>query len=154
MTKNSVSKSVEEYLKPIVENLGYELVEVKYAKEHTGMVLTLYIYSQSGITLDDCEKVSRAVDEPLDELNPTNDAPYSLNVSSLGLDRPIKNSEDARRCLGKEIEVKLYAPVDGQKLFTGTLIEYSDQQIVINSKQQKLAFKFKDIALASCVIDF
>ncbi|MBO7508237.1 MAG: hypothetical protein J6T39_01155 [Clostridia bacterium] len=91
MAKKSVSEIVEEMAKPIVDNLGYELVEVKYSKGYSGMELTLFIHSPNGITLDDCEKVSKAIDEPLDELNPTKDEPYSLNVSSLGLDRPIKN---------------------------------------------------------------
>ena len=83
MSKKSVSDLVQEMATPIVENLGYELVEVRYAKGFSGMELTLFIHSKNGISLDDCERVSRAVDEPLEELNPTNDMPYTLNVSSL-----------------------------------------------------------------------
>lgn len=154
MAKISVSKLVEDALKPIIENLGYELVEVKYAKDYSGMALTLYVYSQSGITLDDCEKISKAVDQPLDQLNPTGDQPYTLNVSSLGLDRPIKNKDDARRCVGCEIEIKLYAPKDGQKIFKGVLSDYDDQSISIDIQEHKMTFKFTDIALASRVIDF
>ena len=153
MAKVSVSKQVEEMAKPIIESMGYELVEVKYAKDYSGMVLTLYVYCQSGITLEDCEKISRAIDEPLDQLNPTNDEPYSLNVSSLGLDRPIKTKDDARRNVGVEIEVKLYAPLNGKKVYRGKITEYTDTTFTIDS-QEKYTFKYTDVALASPVLEF
>mgnify|MGYP002517320100 CR=1 FL=1 len=154
MAKKSVSQMVEEMAKPIVENLGYELVEVKYAKGAYGMDLTLFIHSENGISLDDCEKVSKALDAPLDELNPTNDQPYSLNVSSLGLDRPIKTADDARRNLGNEVDVKLYVPKDGKKLYTGILTEYTPDSITINQEQKKYTFKFAEIANCTQVIKF
>ena len=154
MSKKSVSDQVTEIATPIVENLGYELVEVKYQKGRNGMELTLFIYSKNGISLDDCEKVSKAVDLPLDELNPTNDEPYSLNVSSLGLDRPIKNQKDANRNMGIEIEVKLYAPKDGAKVYTGILTDCTEQTITINTKNEQKTFRFDEIALASPVIKF
>ena len=107
MSKSSVGENVEKIIKPIVESLGYELVEVDYSKQHFGMALTITIFSKNGITIEDCEKVSNAIDAPIDELNPTNDEPYTLNVSSPGLDRPIKTSDDARRNLGVDIDIKL-----------------------------------------------
>ena len=145
---------VSEFATPIVENLGYELVEVKYAKGHSGMELTLFIYSKQGISLEDCEKVSRAIDEPLDELNPTNDVSYTLNVSSLGLDRPIKTAKDAERNLNKKIDVKLYASVDGKKVYTGILTAYTEKDITIKLEKEEKTFRFDEIALASPVIDF
>ena len=154
MAKKSVSQMVEEMAKPIVENLGYELVEVKYAKGAYGMDLTLFIHSENGISLDDCEKVSKALDTPLDELNPTSDQPYSLNVSSLGLDRPIKTADDARRNLGNEVDVKLYVPKDGKKLYTGILTEYTPDSITISQEQEKYTFKFAEIANCTQVIKF
>ncbi len=155
MAKKSVSELVEELCSPIVERLGYELVEVKYAKGKSGMELTLFIYSKDGITLEDCEKVSKAIDEPLDILNPTNDAQYSLNVSSLGLDRPIKNKRDAERNIGNKIDVKLYASKDGSKLYTGVLVASTNEDITIELKdKQTKIFKFEEIALASPVIEF
>ena len=154
MAKKSVSELVSEFATPIVENLGYELVEVKYAKGHSGMELTLFIYSKQGISLEDCEKVSRAIDEPLDELNPTNDVSYTLNVSSLGLDRPIKTAKDAERNLNKKIDVKLYASVDGKKVYTGILTAYTEKDITIKLEKEEKTFRFDEIALASPVIDF
>jgi ribosome maturation factor RimP len=154
MAKKSISELVSEFATPIVENLGYELVEVKYAKGHSGMELTLFIYSKQGISLEDCEKVSRAIDEPLDELNPTNDVSYTLNVSSLGLDRPIKTAKDAERNLNKKIDVKLYASVDGKKVYTGILTAYTEKDITIKLEKEEKTFRFDEIALASPVIDF
>lgn len=155
MSKLSVSEQVMKMAKPIVENLGYELVEVKYGKGHSGMEMTLYIYSKQGITLNDCEKVSKAIDEPLDELNPTNDVSYSLNVSSLGIDRPIKSADDARRNLENKIEVKLYAPKDGKKIWTGILTEYTQDTFTIKIKENDFkTFRFDEIAIASPVIEF
>lgn len=154
MAKVSVSKLVEQVTKPIIEQLGYELVEVKYAKDYSGMALTLYVYSQNGISLDDCEKISKAIDQPLDDLNPTNDEPYSLNVSSLGLDRPIKTCDDARRNLGVEVEVKLYAPLNGKKVFVGVITEYTDTTFTISTEQEINIFKYTDVALASPVLKF
>ena len=154
MAKKTVKELVEEMASPIVENLGYELVEVKYAKGYSGMELTLFIYSPNGISLDDCEKVSRAIDEPLDELNPTRDEPYTLNVSSLGLDRPIKNEKDAKRNSNKKIDVKLFAPKDGKKLWTGVLTSFSTDSIEIQVDGENKVFKFTEIAQATPVIDF
>ena len=155
MAKTSISKMVEEMAKPIIENLGYELVEVKYAKGLSGMELTLFVHSVNGISLNDCEAISKAIDEPLDELNPTNDEPYSLNVSSLGLDRPIKDENDARRNLGAKVEVKLYAPTkEGVKNFEGTIRKYDSDTLTIQSESNEYTFKFVDIALCKPIIEF
>ena len=154
MAKLSVSEQVESLAKPIIENLGYELVEVKYAKGHSGMELTLFVYSKTGIALEDCEKISRAIDEPLDALNPTNDTPYSLNVSSLGIDRPIKSDDDARRNLGNKIDVKLFAPKDGKKIWTGILTEFTQTDFTIDVNGENKTFRFDEIAIASPVIEF
>ncbi len=122
---------VEEKICPIIEKLGYEVVEVEFAKKVDGMNLTFYIDSPNGITLDDCEKVHKAIDAPLDEVNPTGDGAYILNVSSCGLDRPLKTNKDLKRNLGKEVDIKLYKAIDKQKEFTGKLVDYSDETITL-----------------------
>lgn len=154
MANKSVSEKVYDALNPIVENLGYELVEVTYNKTHTGMVLTLFIHKSEGITLDDCEKVSKAVDDLLDDLDPTQGASYSLNVSSLGLDRPIKTSKDAERNLGKLIDVKLFAPINGKKTFTGELANFDNDGIFVVVDNNTEYFEFKKIANAVLNIKF
>ena len=92
-----VKSICEENLTQIIEDLGYELVEIEYIKKADGMNLTFYIDNTDGIKIEDCEKVSRTIDPILEELNPTDDVPYILNVSSPGLDRPIKTDRDLQR---------------------------------------------------------
>ena len=108
----NVKQQVFDLVAPIAESFGLEVVEVEYAKKHDGMNLTVFIDKEGGITINDCEMLHRAIDEPLDQLNPTDDQPYILNVSSLGLDRPLTTQRDFIRNKGKEIEVntldKLY----------------------------------------------
>ena len=112
MNKEKIEKDVKLLTEPIVTNLGYELVDCTYEEIEGERYITLIIFSENGITFDDCKKVSKAVDEPLDELNPTDDLSYSLNVSSLGLDRPLKVKRDFERYINKEIEVNC----DGTKI--------------------------------------
>lgn len=158
MANKKVADAVLEIANPIVSNLGYELVEVEYAKKSTGMNLTLFIYSKNGITLDDCEKVSKALDEPLEELDPTKGESYTFNVSSLGLDWPIKNEKDINRNINEKIEIKLYAPILNKKVIQGVLIGGNDEEIKfyeLNDKQkQEKTIKFKDIAKVSKLIEF
>ena len=145
-----IAELCTEKLRPIVEALGYELVEVEYAKKVDGMNLTLFIDCEKGILVDDCEKVHRAVDTALDTLNPTDDSPYILNVSSLGLDRPIKTDADLKRNLEKEIEVTLYKKQDGEKKFTQKLIAFDEKKITL----EKVQIARADIAHIAPVIKF
>ena len=110
----NTAQKAEQLLKKTVEELGYELCDVEFVKEYGDWVLTLYIDRPGGVTIDDCERVSRAVDPILDEADPI-EQQYFLSVSSLGLDRPLKKDADFQRNLGKRIEIKLFAPVNGTK---------------------------------------
>ena len=101
-TTELVQKIVAE---PILE-LGYELVDIEFQKEQSRWVLTLFIDKEGGISLDDCERVSRAVEPLLDDKDPIAQS-YFLCVSSPGLDRPLKNESDFKRALGKDVEIKL-----------------------------------------------
>ena len=123
---------VEEKINPIIEKLGYEVVEVEYGKKVDGMNMTFYIDKNGGITLEDCEIVHKAIDGPLDELNPTCDEKYILNVSSCGLDRPLKTEKDFKRNLGKEVDIKLYKAVNKQKEFTGKLESFDENTVTIS----------------------
>jgi len=144
-----------EKLKPVIENLGYELVEVFYGKQQDGMNLIFYIDSDNGITIDDCEKVHRAIDPILDDLNPTNDAHYILSVSSLGIDRPLKAERDFKKNMGKEIEITLFSKINGKKLFKGVLTGFDENVVTItNSKNETETFERKKIAHIVPVINF
>jgi len=152
----SVKESVTELIEPILTRLGYELVEVTYKKQHDTMHLTIYIDSdkEGGVSLDDTEIVANAIDAPIDELDPTAGAPYVLNVSSPGLDRPLKTEKDYRKKLGTEIEVSLYAPIGGSKKIVGTLKEFNEDKISLTTEKGDLEILLKDIAVAKPYITF
>lgn len=158
MASKKVADVVKEFAEPVVTNLGYELVEVDYSKKSTGMTLTVYIYNKQGITLDDCEKVSRALDDLLEEKDPTNGESYTFNVSSLGLDWPIKNKKDIERDLNEEVEIKLYAPISGKKKLEGVLVGGDDEHIefyLLNDKNKEIKkLNFDQIAKVSKLLKF
>lgn len=145
---------VDSLVRERIKELGFELDEVEYIKEYGSMVLTLYIDSPNGVTLDDCERVSRAVEPVLDENDPIEEA-YYLSVSSIGLDRPIKKDKDFQRNIGNKLQVKLYAPVNKKKGLTGTLKGFDDESFTIAvDKLGDVTIKRKDAALIKLWIDF
>ncbi len=143
----NTAQKVEQLLGQTVSELGFELCDVEFAKEYGDWVLTLYIDQPGGVTIDDCERVSRAVDPILDEADPIEQA-YMLSVSSLGLDRPLKKDADFARNIGKRIEIKLFAPKDGKKAFVGELIRFDESSVVVRLDGGELTLERKAIALA------
>ena len=103
-----VKQICEENLKGVIEEMGYELIDVSYEKEGGGMSLIFTIDKDGGVNMDDCEKVSRKIDPIVDELNPTDDKPYTLVVSSPGLDKPLETDRQLSRAIGKEVELTLF----------------------------------------------
>lgn len=152
-----VADKVFQLVAPIAESFGLELVEVEFKKEYDGMNLTVYIDKDGGVSIDDCEKLHRAIDEPLDQLDPIAEN-YILNVSSLGLDRPLKTERDFKKNLGKEISVKLYQAVDKKKLFSGILLEFDEKsfsiEVVKQDKTEKITFLKEKVAHIEPVIRF
>ena len=149
-----IAENVYNFIKPIVEDLGLELYDVEYEKKDTGMNLTVLIDSPNGITIEDCEKVHKAIDDPLDELNPTNDKTYILNVSSIGIDRPFKTDKDFNRNIGELVEVRLFKPIEKKKLFEGTLIAFDNDFVTIIQDDQEIKIERKSISKISKVINF
>lgn len=139
---------------PIIEQLGYELIEVFYGKQVDGMNLIFYIDSPKGITIDDCEKVHRHIDPILDELDPTENKPYILSVSSLGIDRPLKTDRDFERNMGNEIEITLFAKQDGKKIFKGFLKSFTKDLVTIENDKDQKTFERNKIAHIAPVIKF
>ena len=118
------------------------------------MNLTIVIDKEGGVTIDDCEKLHRAIDAPLDELDPI-ECSYTLNVSSPGIDRPLTLPRDYKRNMGKEISVKLYKPLDGKKTYEGTLTAYDDDTFTIEDKKGVVrTFNKKDAAKVEPIIVF
>ena len=146
----------EKNVQPIIENLGYEVVEIEYVKKSDGMNLTFYIDKDGGIDIKDCELVSKAIDPILEQLNPTSDAPYILNVSSPGIDRPLKTKRDFERNQGKEIEITLFAKEkeSGQKVFKGILEDFDEDSLTIKNEKFTKTFQKSFIAHIVPVIKF
>ena len=130
MTKTE--QSVRDLVKPIVEQLGYQLYDVEYVKEGKDYFLRVYIDSDNGIDLDDCEKVSNELDPILDEKDPISTS-YSLEVSSCGLERHLREKEHYEMAIGKNIEVKLFKALENEKQFEGMLKNVSDNSITLST---------------------
>jgi ribosome maturation factor RimP len=154
MNGKKVLSAAEPVVTQIVEELGYELVDIDYRKEHYGMILEVVIYKDGGIDINDCELVSKALDEPLDNLDPTNGAAYSLNVSSPGLDRPLKKQSDFKRNIGNEVKVKFFAPFNGKKEYVGILTSYTDKTFIITSNEESIEIEISKTAKIEPVIKF
>lgn len=142
---------IEQFLRPIAEAEGVELIEVKW--DGRTRSLTLYIDAAGGVDIETCERVHHAVDAPLDELDPTFGAPYTLNVSSPGLDRPFRTEADFQRHLGEKVEVHLYAPQDGKKYFEGVLSSYGEGKFVIGDGQEEREFTLKACSKVCLLIE-
>ncbi len=155
MTKReSYEQKTEEILNPIVEEYGFELVDVEYVKEGSTWYLRAYIDKPGGICIDDCEAVSRRLSDILDEKDYIDDA-YILEVSSPGLGRPLRKEKDFRRSLGEEVEVRTYRMIEKQKEFTGILKEYDEKTVTIEEDGENVRiFEKSDIALIRLAFDF
>lgn len=152
--REQIEKLTEELLEPIVDNNNYELVDVEYVKEASNWYLRVFVDKDGGITVDDCEIVSRALEAELDEKDPIKD-PYILEVSSPGLDRPLKKDKDLERSIGKSVEIKLYKSIDKQKEFIGVLKSYDTKAITITLDSEKdLTINRSDIAIIRLAILF
>jgi len=149
-----VKQICEEKLKPVIEEMGYELLEVSFEKENGGMSLIFTIDKEDGVSIDDCEIVNKKIDPILDELNPTDDKPYTLVVSSPGLDRPLKTDRDLKRNLGNEVDLNLFAKIGGKKAFTGILKTFDEKTVTLQYEDGTQIFDREKIASIKLVIKF
>ena len=152
MSKN-VSDLVLENIKPLFKG-DITLVDVEYTKKADGMHLTIYIDKEDGVTVDDCVEVSHMIDQPLEDLNPSNDEPYFLDISSYGLDKPLKFDWQFKKYLDKKVNVKLYSKVNGKKDFVATLKAKTEDSVVVNIDNENVTFKLTDIAYITPYIEF
>lgn len=139
---------LEKYATP----MGIEIVDVEFSDKDRA--LTIFIETENGVDLDTCEAFHNAIMDPIDEFDPTYDAPYTLNVSSPGLDRPFKTARDFERNLGKEVEIRLFAPLKGKKLIEGFLIAFDENTITVNTVAEQLKIARNRIAKINKAIKF
>ena len=151
--REEYEKQTEELLEPIVAEQGFELVDVEYVKEAGNWYLRAYIDKPGGITVDDCEVVSRRFSDILDEKDYIEDS-YIFEVSSPGLGRPLKKEKDFIRSIGKDVEVRLYKARDKRKEFTGVLKAFDKDTVTIEEDGNEILFNRPEIALIRLAFDF
>lgn len=152
--REQYEQKAEALAEPIVDSFGFELVDVEYVKEAGTWYLRLYIDKEGGITINDCEEVSRLFSDKLDEEDFIGDA-YIMEVSSPGLGRPLKKEKDFKRSIGKEVEIRTYRPIEKQKEFFGILSAYDETHVTITlDNQETRVFQKAEIALIRLAFDF
>ena len=153
MQTKDIIKKVEDYVLPIIEQNNYELVEVEFTKEGANYYLRLYVDKEGCFSIDDCEKVSRYLEQKLEEDDFIEKA-YILEVSSPGIDRVLKKDSEYQKYKGRIVDVKLYKPIDKVKEFQGELIGLIDEKIVINENGKEYSFDRKDVASCRLAVIF
>ena len=151
--KESYEATAEQLIAPILQENGFELVDMEYVKEGSSWYLRAYIDKEGGITIDDCELVSRAFSELLDQEDFIEDS-YILEVSSPGLLRPLKKDRDFQRKLGQRIEIKTFAAVDGKKEFEGVLKSFEKDSITVETEEGEKVFQRNALALVRPYVEF
>ncbi len=154
MAMGKVREEVEQLILPILEEEGMELVDIEYKMGRGRGILRLYIDKPEGVKIDDCERVSKRIDPILDGSNIIG-GHYLLEVSSPGLGRPLKKEEDFKKFIGRLVKVKTFSPIDNQKTFVGTLKDYKEERVALETKEDKIIeIPVKNIAKANLEIKF
>ena len=153
MGKGSVTETIEALVTPITNENRLELVDVEYKKEGKNWFLRIFIDKEGGVTVDDCTRVSREI-EDLIEVEEVVPSSYVLEVSSPGLDRPLKKEKDFLRFKGKRAHVTTYTPIHGQKNFKGTIRDFQEDILFLDIDSQSVEIPKNQIAKAKLEIEF
>lgn len=152
MASSKVSVLVENIARPIAEELGFELVDVEFVREGTDWYLRVYIDKDGGITLNDCEAMTRPLSDKLDELDPIPQS-YLLEVSSPGVERPFKTPRDFEKAIGEYVKVKFYKAVNGKKTVEGILEKYDGEAVtILFDDDTREIYQLKDISKINRII--
>ena len=150
---SKITEKVFALAQPVVENEGCSLWDVEYLREAGTWYLRIYIDKEGGVSIDDCERISRALDPILDEADPIPES-YVFEVGSAGAERELKRPSDFEQFLGHEVEVKLYKPLKGRKTYVGTLAAYEDGAVTISAAGEDLRFSAEDTAQVRLHVSF
>ncbi len=152
--RTDIELRTEQLVQPIIDENHFELVDVEYVKEGANWYLRVYADKEGGINIDDCVLISRALEAKLDEDDFIQEA-YILEVSSPGLGRPLKKDKDFERSIGRDVEIKLYRPIEKQKEWEGTLVSYDNDSVTITLEDgANMEITRSDIALIRLALDF
>lgn len=153
MIKKNIAGVVAELVSPVAEEMGIILWDVEYVKEGSKKILRITIDSEEGIDINTCEKFHRTIDPMLDEADPIDES-YYLEVTSPGIEREIKTDAHIEMCLGETVEVKLYAPKNNSKAYTGKLLGLNEGRVVIEFNGENIEFEKNEIAKMQTVFEF
>jgi ribosome maturation factor RimP len=145
-------EEIKEFLQSYADSLNIEIVDVTF--DNKSQTLTVFIETEEGVDLNTCEKFHNLIMEPIDTLDPSYGSAYTLNVSSPGLDRPFKTKRDFERNLGKDVEVKLYAPLKGKKYLEGSLIAFDENSVTIKTAKEEIKLPLNKVAKINKAIKF
>ena len=148
-----VTELVAQFAQPIVEEKGCKLWDVEYVREGSERFLRVYIDKEGGVNIDDCEAVARAIDPILDEKDPIAES-YTFEVSSAGLERPLKRASDFEQFMGSAVLVKLYRPRNGLKEIPGILRGYEDGKVTVEAGKETITFEKSEVALVRLRVEF
>ncbi|MGN0307698.1 MAG: ribosome maturation factor RimP [Lachnospiraceae bacterium] len=151
--RETYETETEKLLIPIAESFGVEIYDIEYVKEGSEWYLRAYIDKEAGVNIVDCELVSRALSQKLDEADFIEDA-YILEVSSPGLGRTLKKEKHFLKSIGQEVEVRTYKPIDRCKEFTGILKAYQNGDVTLSIGDEERTFSKADVALVKLTFDF
>ncbi|MGD2124734.1 MAG: ribosome maturation factor RimP [Desulfobacteraceae bacterium] len=146
-------KEVADLVEPILDDMGFELVDVEYLSTYGRWVLRLYIDKEGGVTIDDCARVSGEIGDLIDvkDLVPHQ---YILEVSSPGLDRPLKKEKDFMRAVGKKIKVRMVTPLKGRRKFVGYLTRFQGEVLYLEVEGEQVALPWPEVDKANLVYEF
>jgi len=150
---SKITERVFDLARPVVEEEGCSLWDVEYLREAGTWYLRIYIDKDGGVSIDDCERISRRLDPILDEADPIPES-YVFEVGSAGADRELKRPSDFAQFMGAEVEVKLYKPLDGSKSFVGKLVGYEEGTVVLDWRGLELRFAPSQIAQVRLYVSF
>ncbi len=153
MSKTKIVELVEEIITPCVQESGLELVDVEFVREGGSWYLRIYIDKPGGIDLEDCGQLSQKIDRLLDEKDPILQS-YHLEVSSPGIERPLKKLSDYERFTGELAVITTFVPFDGKKKITGRIMAAHGDDIVIDSDGKELSIPFRQVASARLKVEF
>lgn len=143
---SKITDKVTELAKPVVEEEGCSLWDVEYVREAGSWFLRIFIDKDGGVGIDDCERISRRLDPILDEADPIPDS-YVFEVGSAGAERELKRPGDFEQFMGSEVEVRLYQPVNGCKVYVGVLSGYDNGRVTVTAGKNEVSYDKSQIAL-------
>jgi ribosome maturation factor RimP len=149
----SIVKQVESLVEPILDQMGYELVDVEYVSSYGRWILRLFVDKEGGVTIGDCAHISEELGDLIDVKEFIRHE-YNLEVSSPGLDRPLRKEKDLSRALGKKIKVRMATPLEGRRNFTGILLRYEEGILSLEVDGQEVSLSWLDVAKANLIYEF